>query len=229
MKAVEKQDGSPHQDQRGRHEPKIKTAEYQVELVKKHISRLVPRSIQVFNVARRKTLKNWDGPGNEASISVHPTTIREPISGMYTLYKDECAAAEDPTEPVSEWVYRKVFNEEFNLSFGRYVYVLTNSHTCTHTHTHSYSHILKHAHTQTRTLTLILTLIFLSISSSYCNRTSIIFELKVRISLREDTALAKSSNDIEMWHEGVTSRGSEEVGSCLLHRLCQLSSSTAQR
>ena len=42
---------------------------------------------------------------------------------MYALYKDECAVAaeEDPIEPVSEWVYRKVFNEKFNLSLGRYI------------------------------------------------------------------------------------------------------------
>ena len=37
---------------------------------------------------------------------------------MYLLYKDVCSTKEK--SPVSKGMYRKVFNEHFNLSFGRY-------------------------------------------------------------------------------------------------------------
>ena len=107
LKAVEKHDGSPPQDQRGRHEPKNKTAEEQVEYVKKHISSFPTYSSHYSRA---------DNPNpNRKYLSAQLS-----LSEMYALYKDECvvAAAEDPIEPVSEW---KVFNEEFNLSSGRYI------------------------------------------------------------------------------------------------------------
>lgn len=62
-------------------------------------------------------------------------------------------------EPVLEWVYRNVFNEEFNLSFGRCVTIthaythtayttLPLFHTHAHTHTHfSLTHTYMHTHT----------------------------------------------------------------------------------
>ena len=87
---------------------KNKTAEEQVEYVKKHISSFPTYSSHYSRV---------DNP-NRRYLSAQLS-----LSMMYALYKDECAAAvtEDPIEPESEWVYRKVFNEEFNLSFGRYI------------------------------------------------------------------------------------------------------------
>ena len=39
------------------------------------------------------------------------------LSKMYNLYKDKCT--EENQQPVSEWMYRKIFNCEYNLSFGR--------------------------------------------------------------------------------------------------------------
>ena len=63
------------------------------------------------------------------------------LSKLYELYEYECAS--QSVEPVSEWVYRNVFNKQFNLSFGRYIHSHA-SHTHTHTHTHS-----PHTHTHT--------------------------------------------------------------------------------
>ena len=42
------------------------------------------------------------------------------ITKMHVLYVDVCST--QGKHAVSEWVYRKIFNETFNLSFGRYVY-----------------------------------------------------------------------------------------------------------
>ena len=39
-------------------------------------------------------------------------------SKMFELYKTKCSEVE--MEPVSEWMYRKIFNTEYNLCFGRY-------------------------------------------------------------------------------------------------------------
>ena len=50
------------------------------------------------------------------------------IQKMYRLYK-KCE--KDNKHPVSEWVYRKVFRESFNLAFGR----LGDMHTHTHKQT----------------------------------------------------------------------------------------------
>ena len=47
------------------------------------------------------------------------------IQKMYQLYKEKC---EENTQAVSEWKYRKIFNENFNLSFGRYVLLIAHMH-----------------------------------------------------------------------------------------------------
>ena len=226
------------------------------------------------------------------------------------MHCTKMSVAEDPIEPVSQWVYRKVFNEEFNLSFGRYIvlqhygtllistldmhaHAHTYTHTCTHTHTHSHththtthSHVLKPTHTffspQTDTCKICDKFkVQVDAEKDPGNHQQLVLQWdvhKIRAesayqSLREDTALAKSSNDIKMfsfdlqqalatpllttnvvfykrqlwtynlgvhdcktdrghmymWHKGVASRGSEEMGSCLLHRLHHLSSSTATK
>ena len=41
------------------------------------------------------------------------------IAKMYALYKQKCTP--DSKQHVSDWVYRRIFNEEYNLTFGRYV------------------------------------------------------------------------------------------------------------
>jgi len=44
------------------------------------------------------------------------------VPKMYSLYKEKCSETNE--QPVSEWMYRKIFNTEYNLSFGRYVLCL---------------------------------------------------------------------------------------------------------
>ena len=39
------------------------------------------------------------------------------LTKLYSLYKEYCA--EKGEHPVSDWVYCKVFNENYNLRFGR--------------------------------------------------------------------------------------------------------------
>lgn len=94
--------GSPHSDQRGRHEPGNKTSENKRDLVKRHIES-VP-----------KYQSHYSRSANPHRQYLSPSLS---LAKMYLLYKEKCA--EDGEEPVSDWVYRKVFNEEYNLSFGR--------------------------------------------------------------------------------------------------------------
>ena len=49
------------------------------------------------------------------------------ICKMYHLYREMCA--EQEVQQVSEWVYRREFNEHFNLSFGRCVCMQLHIHT----------------------------------------------------------------------------------------------------
>ena len=340
LKAVEKNGGSPHQDQRGRHEPVNKTPTDKIEL---HIESF-PATSSHYSRAENPNRKYLS-----SQLS---------LSKMYLLYKEMCSSKSQ--EPVTEWVYRKVFNEEFNLSFGRYVLSLskrliarlgregvlmtsigeggfvnhklsvcvcvcvcvrpwclpyhgrmahtyaliplplTHKHTCTCTHssclscTNIHAHTLhasqSHAHTHTHSLSLSLPHTHFSPKSDTCKTCD---EFKVQVdaktdsekhqqlmfqwelhkiraqgsyqSLREDTALSKSSADVDMltfdlqqvlmtpllttnvvfykrqlstynlgihdcktdqgfmhmWHESVASRGSAEIGSCLLHHLQQ--------
>ena len=79
------------------------------------------------------------------------------LQKMYVLYKEKCEG-EGNVHVASDWIYRKVFNEHFNLSFGRYVAIHMHSLSplllpLTHAHTHSYVHTRTHAHTHTLTHT----------------------------------------------------------------------------
>ena len=56
------------------------------------------------------------------------------ITKMYLLYKDVCST--QGKSQVSEGIYRKVFNEQFNLSFGRYYYLLAVMRSFTLSATH---------------------------------------------------------------------------------------------
>ena len=95
-----KESGSPHMDQRGRHEPKNKTPQSAIDEVKAHIS-----SFPKY----RSHYSRRDNP-NKQYLSPDLS-----ISKMYSLYKEKVS------NPVSKWIYHKVFNESFKLSFGRYV------------------------------------------------------------------------------------------------------------
>jgi len=97
LRAQVKEGGSPHMDQRGKHAPGNKTEQAVIDEVKQHIE-----SFPKY----RSHYSRQDNP-NRKYLSPELS-----ITKMYAMYK---ASAE---KPVSEWVYRKIFNESFNLSFG---------------------------------------------------------------------------------------------------------------
>ena len=94
--------GSPQMDKRGQHEPGNKTPEEAISYVDQHIA-----SFPHYDSHYSRT----DNPSRKY-LSPDLT-----VSKMYSMYKGKCA--DDGKEPVSEWLYRKTFNENFNLSFGR--------------------------------------------------------------------------------------------------------------
>ena len=100
LKAQADNGGSPRGDMRGRHLPANKTTDADLEDVKKHI------------LSFPKYRSHYSRSDNPHRHYLSPDLS---ITKMYLLYKHGCST------PVSEWVYRKVFNQEFNMSFGRYV------------------------------------------------------------------------------------------------------------
>ena len=104
LKAYADNSGSPHADQRGRHTPANKTSDADhIVFIKEHI--------QSFP----KYQSHYSRADNPAREYLNPDLS---IAKMYVLYKDVCSTQEK--SPASEGMYRKVFNEHFNLSFGRY-------------------------------------------------------------------------------------------------------------
>ena len=96
-----KQGGLPKLDGRGHKEPPNKTSAEDIGNVREHI-----RSFPVYSSHYSRA----DNPSRRY-LSPHLS-----ISQMYHLYKEVCTT--EGKRAVSEWVYRKEFNESFNLSFG---------------------------------------------------------------------------------------------------------------
>ena len=115
LQAQATNEGLPHSDQRGRHEPGNKTSVERVAFVKEHIDQ--------FPTYESHYSRSDNPHRNYLSPSLS-------ISTMYDLYKILC---EEKNEvPVSEWKYRHIFNTEYNLSFERYVLVLFIHKKCRH-------------------------------------------------------------------------------------------------
>ena len=104
LKAQQVAGGSLHCDQRGRHEPGNKTKPVTVDNIKEHI-----KSFPKY----KSHYSRKDSPHREF-LSPHLS-----IQKMHQLYQEKCD--QENTPAASGWVYRKVFNEHFNLSFGRCV------------------------------------------------------------------------------------------------------------
>lgn len=102
LKAERAAGGSPHTDRRGRHPPANKTSDDATEKVKAHIE-LFPRYKSHYS---RKDNPNRYFLSPDLSVQV-----------MHGLYKKKCDESNE--RAVSLWVYRRVFNECFNLSFGK--------------------------------------------------------------------------------------------------------------
>ena len=111
------QGGLPKLDTRGRHEPPNKTSEDKA-FIRQHIE-----SFPVYE-------SHYSRSDNPHRRYLSPELSQ---AKMYHLYKEKCN--ENGCRPVSDWVYRKIFCEEFNLSFGRYVTHADNTHTFPPTHT----------------------------------------------------------------------------------------------
>ena len=99
LRAKQLAGGSPHCDQRGKHEPANKTKKETVDKIKAHINNFPPY---------KSHYSRKDNPNKEF---LSPMLS---IQKMYYLYKEECDKNNE--RPASEWVYRKIFNEMFNLS-----------------------------------------------------------------------------------------------------------------
>ena len=155
------QGGLPKLDTRERHEPPNKTSEEDKAFIRQHIE-----SFPVYE-------SHYSRSDNPHRRYLSPDLSQ---AKMYHLYKEKCN--ENGCRPVSDWVYRKTFCEEFNLSFGRYVTYADNTHTshpptamcsqpthfilaymhaqhpqCMHTAAYTHTHAHTHAHTRTRTHT----------------------------------------------------------------------------
>ena len=102
LKAEATAGGSPHSDQRGRHPPVNKTLEESISRVKGHIESF-PRYKSHYS---RTDNPNREFLSPDLSVQV-----------MHCLYQEKCAESNE--EAVSLWVYRRVFNECFNLRFGK--------------------------------------------------------------------------------------------------------------
>ena len=102
LKAQIKTGGTPHSDERGRHCPGNKTDEDDVAFIKSHIDSF-PRYQSHYS--------RQDNPHRKY---LSPELS---VTKMYLLYKEKCREEKRETT-CSEWVYRKTFNESFNLSFG---------------------------------------------------------------------------------------------------------------
>ena len=94
--------GSPHVDQRGRHPPRNKTSSTRVQNVKQHIESFP------------KYRSHYSRKDNPNRCYLSPSLS---LTKMYHLYREKCT--EENQRPVSEWMYRKIFNCDYNLSFGR--------------------------------------------------------------------------------------------------------------
>ena len=103
LKAQEAAGGTFHRDQRGRHEPGNKTKPETVDSIKAHINSFP------------KYTSHYSRKDNPHRQFLNPYLS---IQKMYQLSKEKCE--EKNTQPASQWIYRKVFSENFNLSFGRY-------------------------------------------------------------------------------------------------------------
>lgn len=89
------------------HEPSNKTSQEDIAFVKASIEAL---SVYESHYSRA------DNP-NRRYLSPDLS-----IGKMYQLYKESCTEAGQ--RAVSDWVFRKVFDEQYNLTFGRYAILM---------------------------------------------------------------------------------------------------------
>uniref|UniRef100_A0A2H1V0H9 SFRICE_000696 n=1 Tax=Spodoptera frugiperda TaxID=7108 RepID=A0A2H1V0H9_SPOFR len=95
--------GFVHADRRGRHSPPNKTADIVKETVRKHIGK-IPKYESHYS--RNRTERHYLGSHLN-------------IDKLYSLYLEFCAEEGIPKENMAKaWLYRHIFNTEFNLGFN---------------------------------------------------------------------------------------------------------------
>ena len=220
--------GTPIGDRRGKHTPLNKTPQSRIEQVRNHIS-----SFPTY-------ASHYSRKDNPSKRYLSPTLS---ISKMFKLYKEECE--KKSINPVKEWCYRRVFVTDFHLSFHR-----PHSDTCKRCDAfkvkieaiqsddnkkvlkdqwelhkrkaeNAQNHLkidsqLQGSEIDTFTFDLQKTMPTPSLTTSvaYYKRQLWTYNLGVH---------SCSANDVfmYMWHEGQASRGSQEIGSCLMKYLKQ--------
>ena len=96
-----KLEGMPHTDQRGRHTPHNKTPDCDTE----HAAEFI-RKFQTYT-------SHYSRAKNPNRLYLSPDLN---LSKMYEMYENHCCE-ERIEKPVSQHVFRRIFNEKFNLSF----------------------------------------------------------------------------------------------------------------
>lgn len=229
LKAYCDSSGVTHMDKRGHHVPSNKTSEENISIVKQHI--------HSFPQYQSHYSRN-DSPH---CMYLSPELS---ITKMYNLYKEEHGG-----NAVSEWVYRKIFNECFDLIFGT-----PRTDTCKTCD--SYKVHIEAVDVSER----------MQVQGEWdLHKTK---AERGYQALREDTALSQSDSNYDLltfdleqalatpilttnvvfykrqlwtynlgihngrsgsacmhtWHEGIASRGSNEVASCLMKHLKEMHS-----
>ncbi|CAG4955519.1 unnamed protein product [Colias eurytheme] len=212
---------TPPQDQRGRHIPKNKTSDDQVQNVKSFIEKF---------------------PTYESHYTLHKSSARlflPPelnITKMYSLYCEQSAT------PLSYYMFTKIFNENFNLSFHppisdsckRFDMLNIKMQACdneeekSHLETQRKLHLLKadsarnnynkdkeeakvNGNTTVLVFDLMKTLPTPIISTGICYYKRQLWTYCLGI---HDAATDKVT--MCLWDETIASRGPQEIGSCLL-------------
>ena len=102
FQGVAKVGGFPKPDEGGRHVPPNETSEEDMAFIHEHIQSFLNYT------------SHYSRSDNPNRKYLSPDLS---LSKMYSLYRATCT--EKGKKPVSDWVYRRVFNEQHNLSFGR--------------------------------------------------------------------------------------------------------------
>lgn len=216
---------STNRSLRGRHEPKNKTPEEDVQFVRAHIQSFPTESSHYC----RK-----DNP-NRRYLSSDLT-----IKKMYDLYIEKCNA--ELRTPVKENVYREIFNTKFNLSFGSPKSDTCNrcdlSQTSLKTETDEQKHTEltvqlelhqrkaqsgynnlksdKELAAQDPSISLISSDLQQVLPTPYLSTNVVFYKRQLSVYNLGVNEVATGKSFMHMWPETDGGRGSEDVASCLL-------------
>ena len=225
MKKVINNDGVPSPDGRGKHTPSNKLSTSDIDYMKMHISSF-PRHVSHYSREHQAERQYLSSDLN--------------LVKMYKLYEEKCKI--DGRKPLKEWAYRNTFNTQFNLSFHpprsdtckkcdilkAQIDVETDETKKKLLNVEKELHLRKAEKARkslnndslaakiddtldviTFDLQKTLPVPYLTTNEVYYKRQLSVFNLGIH-STKTDTG------HMYMWHEGIASRGPNEIGSCLL-------------